>query len=59
MRNDKLRQHALLCLDRLKAIVEHAQNLSDQEVIRMTGDIDEIYRRHVAMPEETINENRH
>lgn len=56
MRTDKLRAHALLCLDRLRLIVEHAQHLSDMDIIRMVGDVNEIYSTYVQMPEYQENE---
>jgi hypothetical protein len=46
------RDYAVLCLDRLKAIVEHA-HLSQREIMSLTAEINEIYGKHVSMPEPT------
>jgi len=48
--SQRQRQYALLCLDRLKAIVEHA-HISDRELMSLTAEINEIYSRHVSMPD--------
>jgi hypothetical protein len=41
------RNHALLCLERLRALVEHA-NLPDMEVKRLATEINELFERQVA-----------
>jgi hypothetical protein len=48
--SQRQRQYALLCLDRLKAIVEHA-HLSDRELMSLCAEVNEIYSRHVSMPD--------
>jgi hypothetical protein len=41
-------QHrALLCLERLRALIEHA-NLADMEVKRLDAEINQLLERHMA-----------
>jgi hypothetical protein len=50
------KNHILLCLDRLKAIVEHA-TLTDGELRSLSAEMNELYSRHVQPPETVVDEN--
>jgi hypothetical protein len=43
--------HALLCLERLRALIEHA-NLPDVEMKRLDAEINQLLERHMARPQE-------
>jgi hypothetical protein len=47
MTSNQHRNHALLYVERLRALVEHA-NLPDVEVKRLATEINELLDRHVA-----------
>ena len=48
--------HAILCLDRLKAWVEHG-NLSTDEAGSIAAEVNELYERHVSVPVRCGHEN--
>jgi hypothetical protein len=47
MISNQHRYHALLHLDRLRALIEHA-NLPDVEVKRLATEINQLLERHIA-----------
>ena len=47
MASNQHRHHALLYVERLRALVEHA-NLPDVEVKRLATEINELLDRHIA-----------
>lgn len=45
------RQHVLLTINRIAAIVEHA-NLSDSELRTIDAEVNELYERHLKVDEQ-------
>jgi hypothetical protein len=50
------RQYALLCLDRLKAIVEHA-TLTHRQLLSLAAEINEVYSKYVLFDVKTDHKN--
>jgi hypothetical protein len=48
MASNQHRNHALLYVERLRALIEHA-NLPDVEVKRLATEINELLERHIAL----------